>query len=89
MKAKIKLEVKGKVIELEIDEAKELAEVLAEMTGIKLKEVERIIERHHDHYHDRWWYPYTHWSDTTTTWGSTEPYTLTTNDKIMLGYTSV
>jgi len=56
MKAKIKLEIKGKAIELEIEEAKELAKVLSEMTGIK---IEKVIE-HHDHYHDfcHPWYPY-------------------------------
>ena len=63
MKAKIKLEIKGKVIELELEEAKELAKVLANMTGVK---IEKIIE-HHNHHHEPWypnyWYGYSWWSE--------------------------
>ena len=54
MEAKIKLKVKDVEIELSIDEAKELKQILEGLTG---KEIVREV--HHDHWHESfhdWWY---------------------------------
>ena len=91
MKAKIKLEIKGKTIELELKEAKELAQVLADMTGVKTVE--------HIHHDDRWnrypWWDNTHpwipyWTcDTaysTTSVGHTDLAMYNVSDDVAVGY---